>query len=256
MRSSVKTENNTIPQIIGHSVVAALGLALFAVGTYFTIQANIGVAPWDCFYLGIQNTFGFQYGNISLCASLIIIVIDLLIKERIGIGTILDALIVGKTVDLCSWLGFLPEQTDPVMGVVIMVIGLIINGFGQYIYMKMALCCGPRDALLVGLSKRMPRVPIGIVSVMIMAVVLVLGWALGGPVGIGTIIGTFCMGPIMQAVFQVMRFRPKEVKHQDIIATARIIGGAAGARGEGGSGEASSFGAASSSGEARDRQDV
>ena len=253
MRSSVKTENNTIPQIIGHSVVAALGLALFAVGTYFTIQANIGVAPWDCFYLGIQNTFGFQY---SLCASLIIIVIDLLIKERIGIGTILDALIVGKTVDLCSWLGFLPEQTDPVMGVVIMVIGLIINGFGQYIYMKMALCCGPRDALLVGLSKRIPRVPIGIVSVMIMAVVLVLGWALGGAVGIGTIIGTFCMGPIMQAVFQVMRFRPKEVKHQDIITTARIIGGAAGARGEGGSGEASSFGAASSSGEARDRQHV
>ena len=228
MRSSVKTENNTIPQIIGHSVVAALGLALFAVGTYFTIQANIGVAPWDCFYLGIQNTFGFQYGNISLCASLIIIVIDLLIRERIGIGTILVALIVGKTVDLCSWLGFLPEQTDPVMGVVIMVIGLIINGFGQYIYMKMALCCGPRDALLVGLSRRISRVPIGIVSVMIMAAVLVLGWALGGPVGIGTIIGTFCTGPIMQGVFHIMKFRPKEIEHQDMIMTAKAIGRAAG----------------------------
>ena len=113
-------------------------------------------------------------------------------------------------------------------GAAVMVLGLIIIGFGQYIYMKMAFCCGPRDALLVGLSRRISRVPIGIVSVMIMAAVLVLGWALGGPVGIGTIIGTFCTGPIMQGVFHIMKFRPKEIEHQDMIMTAKAIGRAAG----------------------------
>ncbi|HIU28575.1 MAG TPA: hypothetical protein IAD16_09410 [Candidatus Fimisoma avicola] len=113
-------------------------------------------------------------------------------------------------------------------GAAVMVLGLIIIGFGQYIYMKMALCCGPRDALLVGLSRRISRVPIGIVSVMIMAAVLVLGWALGGPVGIGTIIGTFCTGPIMQGVFHIMKFRPKEIEHQDMIMTAKAIGRAVG----------------------------
>ena len=61
-----------------------------------TMQANIGVAPWDCFYLGIQRTFGIQYGNISVGISAIIIIINLIMKEHIGIGTILDAMIVGK----------------------------------------------------------------------------------------------------------------------------------------------------------------
>ena len=91
--------------------------------------------------------------------------------------------------------------------------------------MKMSLCCGPRDALLVGLSRRISRVPIGIVSVMIMAAVLALGWSLGGPVGIGTIIGTFFTGPIMQAVFQLMKFCPEEIEHQDMIMTVRSIAG-------------------------------
>ena len=131
--------------------------------------------------------------------------------------------------------------------------------FGMSIVIASRSGTGPNDLVAMILSDKVgARIHLQFrwVRLLCDAVFAGLGWALGGPVGIGTIIGTFCMGPIMQAVFQVMRFRPKEVKHQDIITTARIIGGAAGARGEGGSGEASSFGAASSSGEARDRQDV
>ncbi len=220
------SKKNTAPlQIAVRSGTAALGLVFCGIGTYMTIQANIGVAPWDCFYLGMEETFGFKYGNVSVATSFAVIALDMLMREKIGIGTLLDAVLVGKVVDLCTALGLVPEQKSMIAGVAVMIAGLTVIGFGQYIYMKMSLCCGPRDALLVGLSRRISRVPIGIVSVMIMAAVLALGWSLGGPVGIGTIIGTFFTGPIMQAVFQLMKFCPEEIEHQDMIMTVRSIAG-------------------------------
>ena len=220
------SKKNTAPlQIAVRSGTAVLGLVFCGIGTYMTIQANIGVAPWDCFYLGMEETFGFKYGNVSVATSFAVIALDMLMKEKIGIGTLLDAVLVGKVVDLCTALGLVPEQKSMIAGVAVMIAGLTVIGFGQYIYMKMSLCCGPRDALLVGLSRRISRVPIGIVSVMIMAAVLALGWSLGGPVGIGTIIGTFFTGPIMQAVFQLMKFCPEEIEHQDMIMTVRSIAG-------------------------------
>ena len=64
------------------------------IGTYMTIQANIGVAPWDCFYLGMEETFGFRYGNVSVATSFAVIALDVLMREKIGIGTLLDAVLV------------------------------------------------------------------------------------------------------------------------------------------------------------------
>lgn len=226
MRKSEKSVNNgTTGEIIAHAVIAAFGLAVFAVGVYLTIQANIGVAPWDCFFLGVQETFGIKYGNAAVCVSLVLIAVDLLMRERIGIGTILDAMVVGKTVDLCNALDLIPVQTSLPVGIALMLAGLVLNGLGQYIYMKMGLCCGPRDGLLVGVSKRLKMLPIGAVSILIMAVALFFGWRLGGPVGIGTVIGAFLMGPVMQLVFQIMHFDAKKVEHQDLFTSVRVISG-------------------------------
>lgn len=221
--AKMEVKNENTKDIIKNTLRAAIGLALFGVGTYFTIQANIGVAPWDCFYLGIEKTTGIKYGNISVCTSLIIIIVDVLLKERIGIGTLTDAVVVGKTVDLCNALELVPEQNSMTIGVVCMLAGLLMNGIGQYIYMRAALCCGPRDSLLLALSKRMPRIPIGGVGVMINGAVLLLGWILGGPIGVGTIIGVLLMTPVMQMVFEIMRFDPKAVKHQNMIQSFRVI---------------------------------
>lgn len=213
----------SLRELVSRSLVAATGLATFAVGIYMTMQANIGVAPWDCFYLGIQETFGIQYGNVSVGIAILIIIINLLMKERIGIGTILDAVIVGKSVDLCSYLELIPRQESIAGGIVLMLAGLLVNGLGQYIYMRMGLCCGPRDGLMVGLSKRMPKVPIGMVSNMLIALALFLGWILGGPIGIGTVVAAVCMGPAMQLVFYVMHFDAAKVKHQDLFETFQMF---------------------------------
>lgn len=217
--------NQSRGEILKHCIFAAFGLATFATGVYLTIQANIGVAPWDCFFLGIENTFGIKYGNVAVMTSLVVICIDLLLKERIGLGTLIDAVFTGKVVDFLDWLDVVPEQESVVIGIVMMIVGLFLNGLGQFIYMRVALCCGPRDGLLVGLSKKLNRIPIGVVSVLILAIVLFFGWMLGGPIGIGTLIGAFLMGPIMQFVFKLLRFDAEAVQHQDIFASVKVLAG-------------------------------
>ena len=218
-------KNKTPKQIGGNALRAAAGLALYGIGVYLTIQANIGVAPWDCLFLGIRNHTVLSYGFITICLKVVIILIDYFIGERIGIGTIVDALVVGLTVDVCNFLDFLPPRSSLVSGILLMFFGLVVNGIGQYIYMQSALCCGPVDALIVGLSKKLPRVPIGAIGVVLLTGVVIIGYSLGGPVGIGTVIGALCMTPIMQLVFQRMHFVPEDVIHQDFLGSFRVLMG-------------------------------
>ena len=147
----------------------------------------------------------------------------MLLHEKIGVGTIFDAVIVGKTVDLCNWLNLVSPREHIWSGLVIMVLGLFIMGFSQFLYMKAALCCGPRDALLVALGKRFRKVPIGAVSICILCVVLFIGWRLGGPVGIGTVVAALGTGPAMQLCFIAVKFKPIEVVHQNLLKTLQVL---------------------------------
>ena len=226
MKQKMKdTINQTPASILKNTILAAFGLFLFGIGLYLTIQANIGVAPWDAFTLGLAKTIGVKYGTASILIAFMVIAVDLILRERIGIGTILDAIVAGKTVDLCDWLNLVPAMQNIWSGVLIMLVGLTIMGFSEYIYMKAALCCGPRDSLLVALGKRFRKIPIGVVSIGILAVVLLIGWRLGGPIGIGTVIAAVCTGPLMQLAFFIVKFDPIEVVHQDVIQSAKILKG-------------------------------
>ncbi|MGN0736088.1 MAG: YitT family protein [Anaerovoracaceae bacterium] len=217
-------KNDTVSDIIKHSVMAAMGLMLFGFGVHLTIQANIGVAPWDTLNLGLSKTFGILYGTASVAVSFTIIAIDLMLRERIGIGTVLDAIVVGKTVDLLNWIGIVPaiEGNLPV-SIAVMLIGLFIMGLAQVIYMKAGLCCGPRDALMLAINRRLKKLPVGAVNVLMMVVVLFAGWRLGGPIGIGTIICTFGIGALMQLAFAITRFEPKDVEHTGFVECWRMI---------------------------------
>jgi uncharacterized membrane protein YczE len=106
-----------------------------------------------------------------------------------------------------------------------MLAGFVFMALGMWIYMRGEQCCGPRDSLLVGLGKRMPKVPIGIVEILLWMVVLLAGWLLGGPVGIGTLISTFGAGAVMQLVYNILRFEPRDIRHRDVLAVLRILAG-------------------------------
>ena len=199
------------------------GLLIFSFGVHLTIFANIGLAPWDCLGMGISYHTPFNYGISMTIMALLIVGIDLLMKERIGFGTIIDALLTGNFVQFFNSFNPLPLNSSLWIGILIMLAGFVFMALGMAVYMKSEQCCGPRDALLVGLGKRLSNIPIGVVEIILWAAVLLLGWLLGGPVGIGTIISTFGAGIVMQIVYSAIHFEPRALKHKSIIEVSRIL---------------------------------
>ena len=199
------------------------GLLIFALGVHLTIRANLGLAPWDCLGMGIAKHTPLNYGLSMTAMAVIILIIDVLMKEKIGFGTIIDALLTGNFVQLFNDVDPFPETHSLWAGIPIIIAGLALMAIGQYFYMKSAQCCGPRDALLVGLGKRMHKLPIGAVQVILWGTVLLIGWLLGGPVGIGTIISTFGSGIVMQIIYSIIKFEPRKIEHQSVLATAKQL---------------------------------
>ncbi len=216
-------ENRTVGAIITNMLLAALSLIANGFGVYLTIQANIGAGPWDVLNLGVSNTFGILYGTASVAISYAILGIDIAFKEPIGIAMFIDAFVVGKAVDFFNRINVVPKRDSLVEGIPVMLIGLVIMAYTQYTYMSASLGCGPRDTLLVALAKRAKKIPIGLVSITLLSLATLIGWLLGGPVGIGTIICAFATGPIMQMAFATVRFDATSVHHQHLADSFRVF---------------------------------
>ena len=216
-------ENRTSGAILLNMLIAAVSLFVNGFGVYLTIQANLGAAPWDVLNLGLSRALGILYGNASIAVSVTILVIDILMKEPIGIAMFIDAVVVGKAVDFFNLIHAVPPCQSPAVGIPVLLCGLVILAYTQYTYMIASLGCGPRDTLLVGLSKRLPRVPIGVVSIVLLGSATLTGWLLGGHVGVGTLICAFVTGPIMQAAFRTVRFDPTQVRHQRLRDSFRVF---------------------------------
>ena len=221
MNSSV-VPNDRLSIILGWLKIA-VGLLIFAFGVHLTIYANIGLAPWDCLGMGIANHIPFNYGISMTIIALFILALDIFLKERIGFGTVIDALLTGNFVQLFNTLNHFPENKNIWLGIVIMLVGFVFMAIGMWVYMCAEQCCGPRDALLIGLGKRMPKVPIGIVEVILWCTVLLFGFLLGGKIGIGTLLSTFGAGLIMQLVYNIIGFEPRALKHKGIIETLKLL---------------------------------
>lgn len=222
MKSELRA-NRSIRAILLNMLLAAASLFLNGFGIYLTIQANIGVAPWDVLNIGFSKTLGILYGTASIAVAVTILIIDILLKEPIGLAMFIDAVVVGKAVDFFNWLHPVPKATSLLTAIPMMIIGLFIIAYTQYGYMIASLGCGPRDTLLVGLAKRAGRLPIGAVSILLLSTATLIGWLLGGPVGIGTLICAFGAGPIMQLAFQSVHFDATHITHQRLKDSYKVF---------------------------------
>ena len=216
-------DNRTTRAIAASMLQAAVSLFINGFGVYLTIQAGIGAGPWDVLNLGLAKTTGILYGTASVLVSYAILGIDIVLKEPIGIAMFIDAFVVGKSVDLFNRLEVVPKCDSALTGIPVMLIGLVIMAYTQYTYMSAALGCGPRDTLLVALAKRLKKIPIGAVSIALLSLSTLIGWLLGGPVGIGTLICAFATGPIMQMAFTSVGFDATHVHHQHLGESVKVI---------------------------------
>ena len=223
MTKSELRENRTPGAILLNMLIAAVSLFVNGFGLYLTIRANIGAAPWDVLNLGIAKTFGILYGTASISVSLTILLIDILMKEPVGIAMFIDAIVVGKAVDFFNWLDPIPPCKSLLTGIPLMIAGLFVLAYTQYTYMIASLGCGPRDTLMVGVAKRVKRIPIGVVSIAILSTATLVGWLLGGPVGIGTLICAFGAGPIMQLAFHTVHFDATTIHHQRLRDSFKVF---------------------------------
>ncbi len=216
-------ENRTAKAIFINILLAAVSLFVNGFGVYLTIQANIGAGPWDVLNLGLSKTLGILYGTASIGVSCTILMIDILLKEPIGIAMFIDAIVVGKSVDFFNSIHAVPKAESLQTGIPLLLIGLFILAYTQFTYMIASLGCGPRDTLLVAVAKRMKNIPIGALSIALLSLATFAGWLLGGPVGIGTLLCAFGTGPIMQLAFRTVHFDATDIKHQRLMDSFRVL---------------------------------
>ena len=212
---------STISKAVCGLLRILFGLSIYSFGVYLTIYANIGLAPWDCLGMGIAKHTPLNYGSSMVLIGVCAILIQLILRERIGFATVFDALLTGNMVQFLCDISPYPENHSLWLGIIFILFGFLFIALGMYVYMKAEQGCGPKDGLLVAIGKLLPKIPIGVVEIMLLAVVTLIGWMLGGTVGIGTIISTFGAGAVMHLFYTAIHFEPRKLRHKNIKETLR-----------------------------------
>ena len=192
-----------------------LGFFLCSLGVVIIIKSNLGFSPWDVLHQGISKVGKITIGQASIVVGLVVITLDLFLGEKIGSATILNILLIGIFMDLILYLDIVPLSTNIYIGVPMMFLGLLVFSVGCYLYISTGLGCGPRDALMVALTKK-TNLSVRAVRNTIEISVLLTGYLLGGYAGVGTFIAALFTGSFIQGVFRFFNFDVKSVIHRDI----------------------------------------
>jgi len=182
------------------SVQLLIGLFLYGVGIAFMVRGQIGAAPWDVLSQGITNHVPLSFGVVTILVSIVVLLLWIPLRQRLGIGTVLNALLVGPSADV--GLALIPADQPLWLRVCFFVIGLLVLSAATGLYIGANFGPGPRDGLMTGLHKKTGW-RIWIVRTGIEVVVVAVGWALGGNVGVGTVAFALLVGPLCQYFMRV-----------------------------------------------------
>jgi len=201
-----------MPRLLG-------GLTLCAIGVAMMVRAELGLGPWDVLHQGLSVTTGLSIGTATILVGIIVLMLWFPLRQRPGLGTIVNVAWIGTMVDLALDLSATP--TTLWGRALILLVGPIIFAIGVAIYIGAGVGTGPRDGVMTGLAQR--GIPIGIARTAIELSALGLGWALGGTVGVGTVYFAVIVGPVVHVAMPRLRapwFPPG--------AQPRVLGGTPG----------------------------
>ncbi len=199
-----------------------MGLFLFAVGIVMTINANVGLSPWDVFHQGLSKMLNITLGQAGIAVGFIIILINFFFKEKIGWGTVGNMLFIGLYIDFLMFNHLVPTFESVIPSTIMMFLGLFVVGCASYCYISSGFGSGPRDGLMVVLTKRTNK-SVRFVRNTIEISVAVAGWLLGGFVGVGTVVMAVTTGYFVQFAFKLFKFDVKAVEHRYIDDDIRFL---------------------------------
>ena len=185
-----------------------LGLYLYGASMAMIVTSGLGMMPWDVLHSGILKHIPLTFGTIVTITALIVLLIWIPLKQQPGLGTILNAVLIGPALDLTRL--FLPQPDGLGWNIGLLAGGIILNGVASAMYIGSQFGPGPRDGLMTGLSRVTGR-SIRLVRTLIEVFVVAVGWLLGGVFGIGTALYAVGIGPITQALLPAftVELRPK-----------------------------------------------
>ena len=173
-----------------------LGLILFGLGETLLITAGVGVSPWTVLAQGMSFKTGYSIGLTTFFVSIGVLFLWIPLRQKPGVGTILNTIIVSIVIDVS--LPYLPTPELLVFQILQVIIGVVIVGLGSGFYLIANLGPGSRDGLMTGLQKK-TNLPISLIRAILEISAVTVGWYLGGIVGIGTIIFALAIGPFVSA---------------------------------------------------------
>ncbi len=190
-------------RLVERVVRCMAGLALFGLGISMFITSELGVAPWDVFHQGFGRKVGISTGIVIEMTGVVILLLWIPLKERMGLGTLLNAIEIGLVVYLID--DHLPHSDVLLLRGLYLLGGLLSIAIGSGLYIGAGLGSGPRDGLMLGLSKR--GISVGVARTGIEVSVLIIGVLMGGTIGVGTVAFTFGIGPLVQFFLPRLRLR-------------------------------------------------
>jgi uncharacterized membrane protein YczE len=180
------------------------GLVLFGVSMGLLVRAQLGVIPWDVLHQGLSRQLGVSMGTVVIGVSVLLLLAWIPLRERPGLGTVSNALLVGLTLD--ATLMVLPPTQIMPLRVLLVIGGVLLNAVATASYIGVHLGPGPRDGLMTGLVRRSGK-SVRLVRTSIEAAVVLVGWILGGTVGVGTVIYALAIGPLVQSLLPRLSVR-------------------------------------------------
>lgn len=209
-------------QVLLRLMKLILGLFLCSFGIIIMIRGGVGYSPWEVFHVGIAKTVGLTLGTITIGVGVVVVSVVFFMGEKLGLGTLANMILIGVFIDWINSFHFIPTAQNLGVGMGMFLIGMTVAAFGTYLYIASGFGAGPRDSLMVAVTRR-THLPVGVCRAMIEVSVTVLGYFLGGMVGIGTILCALLLGPMLQTIFRMTHFDPEKIRHETIMDTWKSL---------------------------------
>lgn len=211
-----ETQQNMPKKILLKMPSLMFGFFLYGLAIDLGLHASLGMSPWDVFHMGIVNHSIFSLGQMNILTGFFVILIAYKLGVIPGLGTILNMIFIGLFIDLINYTGILKTPDTLILQIVMLLAGVLTMSAATYFYLRVELGAGPRDSLMEGLIIKTNK-PVWIIRGSIEVTVLVIGFILGGPVGVGTLLFAFGIGPCVQFAFKLGKYDSKEANHMTFV---------------------------------------